>query len=80
MNFANRMQQSALPRPVGTRGGRGVDEGALCLSSWQHDSSGFREADVVYPRRGQAQGPLIHPILPIVPTEDDPIPPFGWQN
>ncbi len=42
--------------------------GALCLSSWQRNSVGFRKANMVHLQRGQAQGPLIHPTPPLVPT------------
>src|SRR5713101_294207 len=43
--------------------------GALCLSWWHDEWSGFPEANrPVSSPPGQAQGPLIHPTPPLVPT------------
>src|SRR5713101_3327709 len=43
--------------------------GALCLSWWHDEWSGFPEANQpVSSPPGQAQGPLIHPTAPLVPT------------
>ncbi len=42
---------------------------ALCLSWWHDEWSGFPEANrPVSSPPGQAQGPLIHPTPPLVPT------------
>src|SRR5579859_4576591 len=43
--------------------------GALCLPLSPQDSLGFRmPCCMMYTGRGQAQGPLIHPTPPLVPT------------
>src|SRR5260370_29498492 len=61
--------------------------GALCLSWWQRDPLRTSWSKQVAPQRGQAQGPLIHSTLPLVPTGPwaastsmDMITRFGRQN
>ena len=46
--------------------GRGwVDEGALCLSWWECDSSGFREAGWLHPNEDKHKAPTLPLILPL---------------
>ena len=61
--------------------------GALCLSWWQRDPWGTSWSKKVAPQRGQAQGPLNHSTLPLVPTglwaasvPMGMMTPFGWQH
>src|SRR5713226_4197665 len=81
MNFDDRMGSC---RDKGRMWGR---EGAWCLSWWQRDPVGTAWSKQVAPQRGQAQGPLIHSTLPLVPTGPwaastsmDRIPRFGRQH
>src|SRR5258708_39498375 len=60
---------------------------AWFLSCWQRDPVGTAWSKRVAPQRGQAQGPLIHSTLPLVPTGPwaastsmDRIPRFGCQH
>src|SRR5258708_32025185 len=55
--------------------------GAWCLSWWQREPVGTAWSKQVAPQRGQAQGPLIHPTPPLVPTGRLPsLAAFGRQN
>ena len=67
MMFATRMQQCAWPPSCRDKGRMWRREGALCLSWRQQICLGFVRHDVAL-QPGQAQGPLIHPTLPLAPS------------
>src|SRR5438270_12929051 len=62
------MEIRASQGPVGTRGGGGVDGGALCLSWLGCDRFAPRAPPLDRLATGQAQGPHPAPHPPLVPT------------
>jgi hypothetical protein len=86
--FSNRRGESRSSgrlhprRSVGTRGGCGAGWGpCACPGEWR-----FRQGFLLThwsssPGRGQAQGPVIHPTQPLVPTGRlTSLAAFGWQH
>src|SRR5260370_36039117 len=88
MNFSNRRGESRPsgrlhPRcSVGTRGGCGAGWGpCACPREWRFRQGFMLTRWINSPGGGQAQGPLIHPTPPLVPTGRlTSLAPFGRQN
>src|SRR5579864_90013 len=59
MNVDNRMEEERYPASCRDKGWMWSGEGALCLSWWQHDASGFREANRSHPTQDKHKAP--HP-------------------
>src|SRR5713101_1334235 len=75
MNFSKRRGESRPSgrlrprRSVGTRGGCGDGWGpCACPGEWRFRQGCMLTHWILSPGRGQAQGPLIHPTPPLVPT------------
>src|SRR5216684_2615248 len=62
------MSGNVCLRPVGTRGGRGAGWGPCACPGGMTSGLGCVRGQPVSSPRGQAQGPLIHPTPPLVPT------------
>ncbi len=88
MNFSNRRGESRPSgrvrprRSVGTRGGCGDGWGpCACPGEWRFRQGFMLTRWISSPGRGQAQGPLIHPTQPLVPTGRlTSLAAFGRQN
>ncbi len=88
MNFSNRRGSSRPSgrlrprRSVGTRGGCGDGRGpCACPGEWRFRQGFMLTRWISSPGRGQAQGPLIHPTPPLVPTGRlTSLAAFGRQN
>jgi len=65
MNFDNRMEEERHPASCRDKGWTWGWVGALCLSSWQHDSSGFREANRSHPTEDKHKAPSSTPLRPL---------------
>ena len=59
------MEEERHPASCRDKGWSGVDEGALCLSWWQHDASGFREANRSHPTQDKHKAPSSTPLHPL---------------